>query len=159
MAPPTTIVLRHPKENLAKCSLRGLESWDSFSFIQFPGSPVPSLDNYVVLSMDGPPLEAADAELGICLIDGTWRLAKHMARELELIAPSYRRRSLPGGFRTAYPRKQTDCTDPEVGLASVEALYCAFAITGRPTEGLLKGYYWADEFLSLNHLGGGQVSG
>ena len=100
--------------------------------------------------MDGPPLQASDAEFGICLIDGTWRLAKHMARELELVSPGYRRRSLPPGFKTAYPRKQTDCVDPAAGLASVEALYCAFALTGRATQGLLKNYYWADRFLALN---------
>ena len=41
-------------------------------------------------------------------------------------------------------------TDPENGLASVEALFLAYQMLGRPTEGLLDHYRWAEEFLRLN---------
>jgi pre-rRNA-processing protein TSR3 len=43
-------------------------------------------------------------------------------------------------------------TDPDNGLASVEALYLAHHILGRPVEGLLDHYHWAAEFLELNGL-------
>ena len=35
----------------------------------------------------------------------------------------------------------------------VEALFLAYHILGRPTEGLLDHYHWAEEFLKLNGLG------
>jgi ribosome biogenesis protein Tsr3 len=43
-------------------------------------------------------------------------------------------------------------TDPDNGLASVEALYLAYHILGRPTDGLLDQYHWGEEFLRLNSL-------
>jgi pre-rRNA-processing protein TSR3 len=56
------------------------------------------------------------------------------------------------GYRTAYPRVSKPGTDPDNGLASVEALFVAYHILGRPTEGLLDHYRWAEEFLRLNQL-------
>ena len=41
-------------------------------------------------------------------------------------------------------------TDPDNGLASVEALFAAYRILGRPTDGFLDHYHWAAEFLHLN---------
>ena len=58
------------------------------------------------------------------------------------------------GYRTAYPRVSKLGTDPDNGLASVEALYLAYHILGRPTEGLLDHYRWGEEFLRLNGLAG-----
>jgi pre-rRNA-processing protein TSR3 len=43
-------------------------------------------------------------------------------------------------------------TDPGNGLASVEALYLAYHLLGRPTEGLLDHYHWAVEFLRINNM-------
>jgi pre-rRNA-processing protein TSR3 len=56
------------------------------------------------------------------------------------------------GWRTAYPRVSRRGTDPDNGLASVEALYVAYHILGRSTAGLLDHYHWAQEFLELNNL-------
>ena len=56
------------------------------------------------------------------------------------------------GWRTAYPRASKQGTDPAHGLASVEALFAAYHILGRPTEGLLDNYRWAEEFLRANGL-------
>jgi pre-rRNA-processing protein TSR3 len=42
--------------------------------------------------------------------------------------------------------------DPQHGLASVEALVLAYHILGRPIEGLLDQYRWAEEFLRINAL-------
>jgi pre-rRNA-processing protein TSR3 len=57
------------------------------------------------------------------------------------------------GYRTAYPRVSKQGTDPDNGLASVEAIYLAYHILGRSTEGLLAHYLWAGDFLRLNGLG------
>jgi hypothetical protein len=37
-------------------------------------------------------------------------------------------------------------------IASIEALYLAHHILGRPTAGLLDAYRWAEEFLRANEL-------
>ena len=59
---------------------------------------------------------------------------------------------LTGGFSHAYPRVSKLGTDPDNGLATVEALFLAYHILGRSTAGLLAHYHWADEFLNLNRL-------
>lgn len=144
-----TVVIRHRKENLKKCSLRGLESREDFRFFRYPMEKMPDLTGYVMLSMEGEELTEKDANLGLLLIDATWRYATQMcaAVEREIVLP---KRALPRNFRTAYPRVQTECPNPEEGLASVEALYLAFKITGRPVDGLLDHYYWREEFLRGN---------
>lgn len=169
-APPTppTLVIRHPKENLAKCSLRGLEDHPAVRIVTYPRNhqpghaiatiPFETIHQRVVLRMGGPELSAADAALvaehGLLLVDGTWRLAEKMFRALdewpglELVP-----RQLPAGWRTAYPRRQTECPEPDAGLASVEALWVAHHLAGLPTDGLLAHYHWADAFLALNPVG------
>ncbi|MBI5274736.1 MAG: DTW domain-containing protein [Chlamydiales bacterium] len=141
-----TIILRHRKENLKKCSLRGLEKREDFLFYTYPKDPLPSLDGYILLSMDGDPLSEKDHEHGLFLIDGTWNYADVMYKSLpnkeKLI-----KRSLPKNIYTAYPRKQTGCLDPERGLASIEALYAAYLLMGRDVDGLLDNYHWKDLFL------------
>src|SRR6202007_3337296 len=88
---------------------------------------------------------------GVLLLDGSWRWAEAMTRDFADVPP----RSL-SGWRTAYPRVSKLGTDPDNGLASVEALFVAYHVLGRPTAGLLDHYRWAAEFLRLNGLGGRQ---
>jgi pre-rRNA-processing protein TSR3 len=146
---PTTIILRHRRENLKKCSLRGLEPCPDFRFFTYPTDELPDLSQYILLTLDAPPLSEADRELGIFLIDGTWRYAQQMQKQLR--EPHlFQKRSLPAGFQTAYPRRQVDCPEPSRGLASIEALYLSFLILGRSTEGLLDNYHWREDFLKLN---------
>jgi pre-rRNA-processing protein TSR3 len=70
-----------------------------------------------------------------------------MERAFEKVPP----RSLQG-FKTAYPRVSKRGTDPDNGLASVEALYIAYHLLGRPLVGLLDHYHWREDFLRLNNL-------
>lgn len=146
--PPPTIIFRHRKENLKKCSLSGLESREDLSFYKYPIESLPALENYLVLSLDGPVLTKKDAAQGIVLIDGTWKYAEKMFKHVNYLP----KRSLPNQYRTAYPRKQTDCINPETGLASVEALYLTYKILHRDSTGLLDQYHWKDEFLQINEL-------
>lgn len=147
-----TFVLRHKRENLKKCSLRGLESREDFQFFKYPFESLPDLSHYIVLSVDAPPLTRDDADKGIFLIDSTWRYAKTIESVMEK-KMVIEKRSLPGDYRTAYPRKQDDCSDPERGLASIEALYIAYRLLGRDPTGLLINYHWEEEFLKKNeHL-------
>lgn len=146
-----TVVIRHRKENLKKCSLRGLESRPDFRFYRYPMENIPDLTGCVMLAMEGEELTEADGAFGLLLIDATWRYAAQMVSMVDK-AITLPKRALPRHFRTAYPRTQTECPNPEEGLASVEALYLAYMLTGRPTEGLLDGYYWKDQFLEINGL-------
>lgn len=144
-----TIILRHYKEKLKKCSLTGLELRKDFLFYTYPKSSPKHLDNYCLLSFDGPPLSEKDADLGIYLIDGTWRYAEKMEKTLP---QNIEKRSLPHHFRTAYPRRQTGCQESSRGLASIEALYIAFCLTNRSVDGLLDHYHFKDAFLELNNF-------
>jgi pre-rRNA-processing protein TSR3 len=142
-----TVILRHRRENLKKCSLRGLETHPDLSFFTYPVDVLPDLSHFVLLKVGAPPLTSEDQDRGLFLIDGTWRLAEVMERQLPW---KLEERSLPGGYVTAYPRRQTQCPDPKTGLSSVEALFIAHHILGRSTEGLLDHYHWKELFFRLN---------
>lgn len=146
--PPKTLILRHRKENLKKCSLRGLEGREDCCFLKYPFESLPPLDHYVMLVMEGaPPLTLEDKNKGIFLLDSTWRYLPKMIAAVDKVA-FVEKRVLPGHFQTAYPRTQEDCEDPRRGLSSLEALYIAYKILGRSTEGLLDHYHWKDQFLN-----------
>lgn len=144
-----TFIVRHRKENLKKCSLRGLESRRDIKFFLYPNDPFPFIEGGVLLSLDGEELSVADRERPLILIDATWNYAKKMHNKIESLGP-WVKRTLPKHIRTAYPRVQTGCDDPDRGLASIEALYAAYTILKRPLNGLLDNYYWKDAFLMAN---------
>lgn len=146
---PPTIIFRHRKERLQKCSLRGIETRSDMRFYTYPLSEVPAVQGYVVLALDAPVLSPEDKERGLLLLDATWRYAGEMLKRVEQI-PGLIYRSLPQDLRTAYPRYQTGCSDPDRGLASIEALYAAYHYLGRDPAGLLDHYYWKEQFLELN---------
>lgn len=142
---PSTIILRHRKENLKKCSLHGLETRDDFRFYTYPRDPYPNLEGYILLTLDAPPLTREEGDHGLFVVDATWRYAEIMLRQVD---DHILRRSIPRNFRTAYPRCQSQCPDPEYGLASVEAIAVAYYIFGREYHSLLEHYHWREEFLS-----------
>jgi pre-rRNA-processing protein TSR3 len=152
MAP--TIILRHRKENLKKCSLTPLQNREDLLFYRYPKdlTHLPTSSGLIALVVGAEPFqpERYDSELPFLLIDGTWRLAEVMWREVQRVYPgTIHQVSLPS-CKTAYPRRQTGCAEPEEGLASVEALYLLHRLIGRSVEGLLDQYYWKDEFLLRN---------
>lgn len=142
---PKTVLIIHPKEKRVKCSLEPLRGRPDLCFVDFSPECSIEIPGYVRLSVDGPPLAEADAKSGILLIDGSWRHAARMHEHFAAVPP----RSLDG-FRTAYPRMSKLFHDPAGGLASIEALYIAYRILGRPTDGLLDAYFWRAQFLRLN---------
>lgn len=145
-----TIILRHKRENLKKCSLRGLEGKSGFQFFSYPEPILPDVTDYLLLSMEGKPLSKEDFMRGIFILDGTWRYAERMYQNVPVLK-TLETRALPPGFRTAYPRRQEDCAVPERGLASIEAIFAAYHSVGRNVEGLLDAYHWKRQFLELNH--------
>ncbi len=144
---PPTIIVRDAHENPKKCSVLPLKGRRDLVFVNYPSGQRPDLTGYVRLAAEGPELSFADAKAGLLLLDASWRWAKVMNRDYQDVPP----RSLHG-YVTAYPRVSKLGTDPSNGLASVEALYLAYHILGRPILGLLDHYRWASEFLALNGL-------
>ncbi|MDF2550164.1 MAG: hypothetical protein K0S07_1231 [Chlamydiales bacterium] len=152
-----TMIVRHQRENLKKCSLRGLEEREDMQFYTYPkcvktlsSESFESLaSSYVCLTLDAPELSIEDASNGLFLIDATWRLAGKIHTQLKGIE-GLKKRSLPASCLTAYPRRQDDCLDPTRGLASAEALFLAYFLLGRSTEGILANYHWKDAFLKQN---------
>lgn len=144
---PLTVIVRHQAENRKKCSIWPLRDRPDLLILPYPLKSRPDLTGYIRLAAEGSELSEEDAAAGVLLLDGSWRWAGSMERDFSDIPP----RSLHG-YRTAYPRVSKQGTDPDNGLASVEALYLAYHILGRDTSGLLDHYYWAEDFLSVNGL-------
>ncbi len=144
---PPTIVVVHPRERRSKCTVEPLRGRGEFRFWNFPEQPAEPLQDYVCLSIDGPQLSEQDADKGLLVLDATWKLAQRMQPQYASVPP----RSLPA-WRTAYPRKSKTHSDPEGGLATIEAIYLAYRVLKRDTTGLLSHYFWADEFLRGNGL-------
>jgi pre-rRNA-processing protein TSR3 len=95
--------------------------------------------------MDGELLSEADAEKGLLVLDGTWKLAEKMEPFFEELPV----KSIPA-WKTAYPRVSKLWEDPSSGLATIEAIFAAHISMGKDTSGLLDSYYWADEFVTKN---------
>lgn len=143
---PPTVILMHRSESPKKCSVAPLRGHPGLEFIRYPlKSALPNLEGYVRLGLGGPCLGEEDKDKGLFLLDASWRHAAPM----EKVVPEMPVRSLPP-LETAYPRVSNLGTDPDGGLATVEALVAAYALLGRSTEGLLDHYHWKKEFLSLN---------
>ena len=134
-----------PGRILRKCTILPLRGRPGIVILGYPVKKMPDLTDYVRLAADGPELSAADTANGVLLLDGSWRWAGAMTRAFQEVPP----RSLHG-FTTAYPRVSKQGTDPDNGLASIEALFIAYRLLGRPVEGLLDHYRWREQFLKLN---------
>ncbi|MEM7206081.1 MAG: hypothetical protein AAF628_37850 [Planctomycetota bacterium] len=146
MTPTPVTVIRHPKERIAKCSLRFLHDRPEFTFLKARPGFTFDATGYLLLAVDAPVLTAADAGVPLLLLDSTWRYLPQLKAALR--GEPAARRALPPGIRTAYPRTSRLVPDPEHGLASVEALYAAKRLLGEDDPSLLDGYHWRDEFLA-----------
>ena len=136
-------IVRHPDENLAKCTLEPLRLRKELSFFQFSASLEIEATDTIVLSIDAPLISEADAGRPLILLDGNW---KHVPKLKSCLRGTPIYRSLPR-VPTAYPRRNDDGLDPAEGLASVEALYLALKLLGHNDPSLLSQYYWREQFL------------
>lgn len=136
-------ILRHPDENLAKCSLEPLRGRADLEFVNAEGGAAVNGTGKILLEVGAPPIGPADAGLPLILLDGNW---KHVPRLRARVIGTPLSRSLPP-VPTAYPRRNADGRDPQEGLASVEALYLALRMLGRDDRSLLAHYRWRDAFL------------
>ncbi len=145
MSPIQTTVIRHPKERIAKCSLRFLHERPEMTFLRArPGFRFDAT-GFLLLAVDAPPLSTADAGHPLLLLDSTWRWLPQVRA---CVGGTPIERSIPGALRTAYPRTSKVFEDPAGGLASIEALYVARKLLGDDDPTLLEGYHWKAEFLA-----------
>ena len=141
---PCDVVIRHPKEKKSKCSLQPLFEREDIIFHEARSGFKFDATGYILLQVDAPVLSEVDVDLPLLLLDSTWRLLPQLVATLTGFPTP---RSLPPWLKTAYPRISKISPDPVRGLASVEALYAARLLAGRPVEGLLDHYYWKAPFL------------
>ena len=139
-----TVIIRHPRERLSKCSLTPLEGRDGYEFLTWSKELVFDASGYTLLGVNAPPISEADRGRPLLLLDGTWRL---LADIEQCVVGNPVRRSIPPGVVTAYPRVSRYGTDPDGGLASIEALFVAKALLGEWEPSLLAEYRWGDSFL------------
>ncbi len=135
------------KESPRKCSLTALRTDPRFRVIGFDPYAPARVNGGVLLHPDGPALSPDEVALGLILVDGSWRYAARMLRNLE---GRFVPRSLPPGLTSVYPRRAREGTDPAAGLASLEALYAALWLAGKAPADLLDSYRWREEFLARN---------
>lgn len=142
---PPTFIIVHRKESANKCTVLPLRGHPALKFFRFPFKHRPDTAGYVRLGLGGPLLGSEDAGSGLLVLDGNWQRVGAM----EAVFDDLPIRSLPP-WQTAYPRISQVHDDPPQGLATVEALYAALTILGRPTDGILDVYPWREAFLALN---------
>ncbi|MEO0795144.1 MAG: hypothetical protein AAFX93_08285 [Verrucomicrobiota bacterium] len=140
-----TVIIRHPKERLSKCTLEPLRGRPDLVFHRASESFEFDATGYTLLAMDSPELSPEDAGRPLLLLDATWRL---LPQVVECVIGESIPRTLPANIKTAYPRISKIAEDPLGGLASVEALYLAHRMLGHDDPTLLEHYYWREEFLS-----------
>jgi len=145
MTAPRITVIRHPKERIAKCSLRFLHDRPEIEFATANAGFRFDATGFLLLEVGAPTLSPADAEQPLLILDSTWR---YLPRLVSCLDGEPIRRGLPAGIVTAYPRVSAVYEDPVGGLASVEALYVAMRLLGEDDPSLLDGYHWKAEFLA-----------
>ena len=102
MEPVAVTVIRHPKERISKCSLRHLHDRPEFTFLKATKGFRFDATGFLLLSVDAPPLSAADAGHPLLLLDSTWRYLPDLEAAVD---GDPIRRSIPPGVVTAYPRR------------------------------------------------------
>ncbi len=147
------IIVRHPKERLSKCSLRGLEGREGLEFRRATRSFRLDVRGHLLLQLGAPVLTAAhrlDPTTGrprpLVLLDSTWRLVPQLEASLDNLAEAVPV-GLPAALQTAYPRTSKLAEDPPGRLSSIEALYVALRLLGEDDPTVLAGYHWREAFL------------
>lgn len=140
------LILRDPRESTKKCSLTPLRGFPGIRFLTWKIERRFEVGSRILLHADGDEITDTDAGRPLLLIDCAWRRVPTLLASCD---GDLVRRRLPK-LTTAYPRRSMTFVDPEQGLASVEALYAALALLGRPVPELLSGYRFADAFLAAN---------
>jgi pre-rRNA-processing protein TSR3 len=147
--PLDVLIVRDPRESVRKCSLTPLRGHPGIRFHTYREDRIVEAGARVLLHPEGEELGPSDLHAPLLLVDCSWRRVPTLLRT---VRGELRPRRLPL-LETAYPRRSKTFEDPDSGLASIEALYAALALTGHAAPSLLERYLFAARFLELNpHL-------
>ena len=144
--PLSVLIIVRRGEDRAQCSIQPLRGTPGLDFLPYPLRQRPDLSRHLLLATEAAPLTAADAGRPLLLLDANWLHAAKMRKAIEPVEA----RSIPPGWRTAYPRRSKIHADPDTGLATVEALFAASCVLGCRDDSFLRFYPWREEFLALN---------
>lgn len=136
-----------------KCTIAPLRHRADFRLIQVKGNPVfGPLDSSILLHHQGQCLSTFSKSVGevkgIASVDCVWRRLDSLLQRIVAPLPVLAR--IPDGFVTAYPRISSQNTDPEGGLATIEAIFVAAALLGNWDATLLSEYYFGRKFIEMN---------
>jgi len=140
------LILRDPRESVAKCSLTPLRGMTGVRFVEYHPERRLAAGERVLLHPEGELFSPADRGRDLLLIDCAWRRVPSLLRTVD---GTLHARRLPP-LVSAYPRRSKTFRDPELGLASVEALFAATLLLGAPRSELLDAYRWREAFLAAN---------
>ncbi len=140
------LILRDPRESLAKCSLTPLRGLARVRFVEYDRERRLAAGERILLHPEGQEFSPADRGRDLLLVDCAWRRVPQLLGTVDGVLHA---RRLPV-LVSAYPRKSKLFADPATGLASVEALYVATLLMGSPRPELLQHYRWRAEFLAAN---------
>lgn len=141
-------------ETANKCTIVPLFDRPDFKIISVDNSPQPWVfESNFLLHHEGECLsryrDSNKKKQSIALVDCIWKRLNPLLSRIQKPLPTFV--SIPREFKTAYLRKSENQSDPEGGLATIEALFIAQALLGNWDLTLLSKYYFAKNFLELNH--------
>ena len=146
-------VLLDKGETPNKCTIAPLAGRPDFSLFRVKGDRKwGPLRSSILLHHKGECLtvikKSLDEVHGIASVDCVWRRLDKLLDRIEGPLPILAR--IPDNFVTAYPRKSEKNTDPESGLATIEAIFVASALFGHWEPSLLSQYYFGRKFIEMN---------
>lgn len=138
-----------------KCTIAPLAPRPDFRLIRVEGrKPLGALSSPILLHHEGECITRLRSEpkqvSGIASVDCIWRRLDFLLARID--APLPRLVRIPDGFETAYPRRSENDTDPEGGLATIEAIFVASAFLGNWDPTLLSKYYFGRRFIEMNRV-------
>jgi pre-rRNA-processing protein TSR3 len=134
-----------------KCTILPLADRADFLIMRPARSePIPTLTGDLLLHPDGELLSQIKGlnVKRLSVIDSNWKWLPLLMGRVQPPVPRLAR--IPAGFKTAYPRRSKKNTDPEEGLATIEAVFIAAAFLGHWDETLFAKYHFGAEFLAMN---------
>ncbi len=146
-------VIIDAEETANKCTIAPLVYRPDFTLFRVKGQEMMGpLTAPILLHHEGQCLTVLRKSLGkvqgVSSIDCVWHRLDLLLRRVSGRLPQLAR--IPDGFRTAYPRKSAQQTDPASGLATIEAIFVAGALLGNWDVSLLSQYYFGRQFVEFN---------
>jgi len=142
-------------ETANKCTIAPLSDRADFKIIRVKGEgPIGPLSAPLLLHHEGQCLSELRTRFSevsaLASIDCVWRRLAPIQARLVWTSGLPVLVRIPAGFQTVYPRVSAKHTDPDGGLATIEAIFVAAALLGKWDLTLLSKYYFGRAFIEKN---------